>query len=99
MQSVPAGKPDIAQGQGAPVKITLLLDGKAIAERELPYTIPLGPARAAQWSSASTRDRPVNPEYKSPFRFTGGLKRVVVDVSGEPVADHEAEMKTWLRKQ
>jgi hypothetical protein len=41
----------------------------------------------------------VNPEYEPPFAFTGTLKRVIVDVSGEAVTDHEAEMRVYLRKQ
>ncbi len=41
----------------------------------------------------------VTPEYKPPFRFTGAIKRVIVDVSGEHVVDHEAEMRIVLAKQ
>ncbi len=99
MQSVPAGKPNIAQGKGAPVKITLLLDGKAIAEKELPHTIPLRAGQGGSMIVGVDAGSPVSPEYKPPFKFTGELKRVIVDVSGESVSDHEAEMKAWLRKQ
>jgi arylsulfatase len=42
---------------------------------------------------------PVCPEYKPPFRFTGGIKRVIVDVSGEHVEDYEAQMRIALAKQ
>jgi len=41
----------------------------------------------------------VSPEYKAPFHFTGALKRVIVDVSGEHVEDYEAVMKVALAKQ
>jgi hypothetical protein len=43
--------------------------------------------------------QPVNPEYKPPFAFTGTLRRVIVDVSGEHVTDYEEEMKVVLMKQ
>lgn len=99
MQSVPAGKPHIAQGKGAPVTITLLVDGKAIAEKQLPHTIPLRAGQGGSMIVGVDAGSPVSPEYKPPFKFTGELKRVIVDVSGESVSDHEAEMKAWLRKQ
>jgi arylsulfatase len=41
----------------------------------------------------------VTPEYEPPFRFTGDIERVIVDVSGEHVVDHEAEMQMFLAKQ
>ena len=41
----------------------------------------------------------VTPEYSAPFRFTGTIERVIVDVSGEHVADHEAELRIALAKQ
>lgn len=40
---------------------------------------------------------PVTPDYKAPFRFTGGtIDKVVVDVSGEPYIDHEAQVRGWF---
>ncbi|HET6953397.1 MAG TPA: sulfatase-like hydrolase/transferase, partial [Acidimicrobiales bacterium] len=42
---------------------------------------------------------PVTPDYKPPFRFTGGqIERVVVDVSGEQYVDHEAQVRAWLMR-
>ena len=42
---------------------------------------------------------PVTPDYQPPFRFTGTIIRVIVDVSGEHVEDYEAEMRVFLAKQ
>ena len=42
---------------------------------------------------------PVTPEYAPPFAFTGTLIRAVYDVSGEPVVDHEAEIRIALARQ
>jgi arylsulfatase len=40
---------------------------------------------------------PVTPEYKAPFRFTGGtIDKVVVDVSGERYVDAEAQVRAWF---
>ena len=41
----------------------------------------------------------VTPDYPSPFRFTGAIKWVIVDVSGEAVEDYEAQMRIALAKQ
>jgi len=40
---------------------------------------------------------PVTPGYVAPFRFSGGrIDKVVVDVSGEPYADHEVQVRRWF---
>ena len=40
---------------------------------------------------------PVTPDYRSPFRFTGGtIEKAVVDVSGQRYVDHEAEVRGWF---
>ena len=42
---------------------------------------------------------PVTPDYTAPFRFTGGtIDKVVVDVSGEPYVDHEAQVRAWFMR-
>ena len=99
MQFEPTGKPDIAHGKGVPATVTLLLDGKPIASGELPHTVPIRLGQGGAMVVGADPGAPVNPEYKPPFAFTGTLKRVIVDVSGEAVTDHEAEMKVYLRKQ
>ncbi|WP_187363784.1 hypothetical protein [Streptomyces piniterrae] len=41
----------------------------------------------------------VTPEYASPFRFTGTLHTVTVDLSGELIIDAECEMRMHLALQ
>jgi hypothetical protein len=38
-------------------------------------------------------------EYSSPFRFTGEVKKVLVDVSGDAPVDLEAKVKMYLARQ
>ena len=41
----------------------------------------------------------VTPEYEAPFAFTGGtIEKVVVDLSGTPFVDHEAQVRGWFMK-
>ena len=42
---------------------------------------------------------PVTPEYSSPFRFTGTLHSVTVDVSGELIEDSESNMRMAMARQ
>ena len=37
--------------------------------------------------------------YEPPFAFTGEVKKVLVDVSGQAVEDKEAELKMYLARQ
>ncbi|MGH6951019.1 MAG: arylsulfatase [Vitreimonas sp.] len=99
MQFEPTGKPDIPHGKGVPAKVTLLVDGKRVGEGQLSHTVPLRLGQGGAMVVGMDSGAPVNPQYKPPFRFTGALKRVIVDVSGKAIADHETEMKVALRKQ
>jgi arylsulfatase len=38
-------------------------------------------------------------DYAAPFAFTGTVKKVLVDVSGEPIEDKAAKMKMYLARQ
>jgi arylsulfatase len=41
----------------------------------------------------------VTEEYEPPFAFTGTIERIVYDISGKHVADHEAEIRMALARQ
>ena len=42
---------------------------------------------------------PVVQDYRPPFAFSGTIARVVYDVSGERVVDHQAEIRVALARQ
>ena len=42
---------------------------------------------------------PIVADYRSPFRFTGVLHSVTVDLSGELITDSESEMRMALSRQ
>jgi hypothetical protein len=42
---------------------------------------------------------PVTPEYSSPFKFTGKIYGVTVDVSGDLMKDSEAELRLVMARQ
>jgi hypothetical protein len=98
-QFTPTAKPDIAKGKGVPANIKLLVDGKQIGSGDLPVTIPIFLGASGGVSIGADVGSPVMLDYKAPFTFTGTVKKVLVDVSGQAVEDKEAEMRMYLARQ
>ena len=74
------------------------MDGQLIAQNEFPVTTPIafnpgGLTCGANPGSAVTTD------YQAPFRFTGTLHTVTVDLSGDLITDTEAEMRMAMARQ
>jgi hypothetical protein len=94
----PTGKPDLANGRGAPGRLQLYVDGNLVAEEQTPVTTPfiLNPGAITCGANPGS---PVTPDYPSPFRFTGRLHSVVVDVSGELIIDREVEARVAMARQ
>ena len=99
MEFTPTGEPDVKKGKGTPGTVTLMLDGKEIGKGDIAVTSPIRLGQGAQMLVGADNGSAVTPEYKAPFKFTGKINKVIVDVSGEQVRDHEAEMKIFLAKQ
>jgi arylsulfatase len=95
----PKGKPDIARGKGVAANLKLFIDGKPAGSGDLPVTIPLSLGLSAGASVGADAGSPVMMDYKPPFTFTGTVKKVLVDVSGEAIEDKEAQMKMYLARQ
>jgi len=77
----------------------LFIDGELVGQRGRPVTIPLLLGLAAGVSVGQDAGAPVTDEYRPPFPFTGILRRVVYDISGEQVVDHEAQIRIALARQ
>jgi arylsulfatase len=96
---VPTGPAAPLQGRGAPGTARLFIDGAPVGEGSLPVTIPLSMGLASGVSVGSDAGAPVTDEYAPPFAFTGTLQKIVYDVSGAHVEDHEAEIRVALARQ
>jgi arylsulfatase A-like enzyme len=94
----PTGQPDLASGRGAPGRLQLYVDGELVAEEQAPVTIPFA-INPGALSCGVNPGSPVTPDYQSPFRFTGTLHKVVIDVSGELITDSEGEMRMAMARQ
>ena len=66
---------------------------------ELPVTMPITISIDEGLTCGQDPGSSVSEAYGPPFAFTGTLHRVVVDVSGERIEDHEAEIRMALARQ
>jgi arylsulfatase A-like enzyme len=70
----------------------LLVDDAVVAEGEIPRFTPTRfSLTGAGLTVGSDPGLPVTEEYRPPFPFTGRLRRVVVEVVGEPFRDPDGE--------
>jgi hypothetical protein len=94
----PTGEPDFAAGKGAPGRAQLYVDSELVAETDMAVTTPviLNPGGLTCGADPGS---PVSPDYEAPFRFTGKLHEVIVDVSGDLIADTESEIRAVMGRQ
>jgi len=94
----PTGKPDPAHGHGMPGRFQLYIDGDLVGSRDVAYTTLFlfnpGPLTCGADPGSTVTD-----DYQAPFRFTGTLHKVTVDLSGELIHDPEAELKVHMARQ
>jgi arylsulfatase len=92
-----AGPNSDATIPGSSGTLTLYVDRDDVASDVIVtqpgYFCPVGDGICVGRDSGS----PVSPEYAAPFPFTGGaIDKVVIDVSGVPYIDHEAQVRAWF---
>jgi arylsulfatase len=94
----PTGEPDIARGRGAPGRAQLYVDDDLVGQAEFPVTVPIMFSPGGL-SCGANPGAPILAAYRSPFRFTGVLRSVTVDLSGELILDSAAEMRVAMSRQ
>jgi arylsulfatase A-like enzyme len=78
-------------------KSTLLIDGAVAGEGTISRMC--GVTGLEPLDCGQDTQTPVSPAYESPFRFSGDLRRVVLEVRGKEVADERAETTAALTQQ
>ena len=94
----PTGKPDIAQGKGAPGLAQLYVDGQLIASTEFPVTTPIAFNPGGLTCGANPGSAIVG-DYQAPFSFTGTVHTVTVDLSGDLITDTDSEIRMAMSRQ
>jgi hypothetical protein len=94
----PTGEPDIRNGRGVPGRGQLYINGELVGNTDFPTSVPItfgieGLSCGYDFGEAVTH------EYKVPFRFTGTLHEVTVDLSGELIEDDEAQVRKLIAQQ
>ncbi len=79
---------------------TLFIGDQQVGEAEIPRTVPAvietsGEGLCCGYDSGL----PVTEHYRAPFRFTGRIKRVVVEVDGAAAEDHAAAVVAAFNAQ
>jgi arylsulfatase len=82
----------IVRGRDDEAVATLLVDGDNVGGTPLPQLIP-GGMGLLPTQCGHNAPSPVSPQYHAPFRYRGGLTRVVIDL--EP-REHEPTEADWL---
>ena len=75
------GAPNMAEGRGSPGIGRLYIDGRKVAEAEIPVTVPLAFALSGEglccgWDSLT----PVSAAYRDEFGFSGTIRQVTLEV-------------------
>jgi hypothetical protein len=94
----PTTPPDLSRGVGAGGRGQLYIDGDLVGDAEFETTVPIifgieGLSCGYDFGEAVTED------YQTPFRFTGAIDNVTVDLSGELIKDSDAEMAQLMAVQ
>jgi len=94
----PTSPPQIREGKGAGGRAQLYINGKLVGSAEFPTTVPIlfgieGLSCGYDFGEA------VSHEYRAPFTFTGTIREVTVDLSGELIEDDEAQVRKLMAQQ
>ena len=94
----PTGKPDITRGLGTPGRAQLYVDGELVGQADFPVTTPVA-FNPGGLTCGANPGSAVTPDYQAPFRFTGTLRTVTVDLSGDLISDSESEIRLAMARQ
>ncbi|MFF4130017.1 hypothetical protein ACFY1B_00470 [Streptomyces mirabilis] len=94
----PTGEPDLQSGKGAPGRAELYVDHRPAGSADFPVTTPIMFNPGSLICGAGLGPA-VTPEYTPPFRFTGTLHTVTIDMSGDLITDAESEMRMHLARE
>lgn len=94
----PTTPPDLSQGRGAGGLGQLYVDGTLVAQTLFDTTVPIvfgleGLSCGYDFGEA------VSEAYSAPFRFSGEIHEVVVELGGELIVDEEAEARRLMAQQ
>jgi arylsulfatase len=82
------------QGKGA-----LFINGESAGELDLPRTVPVRYSLSEGLEIGRDTATPVSESYPCPFEFQGEIKKVVVEVNGQPHRDPAGDARVAMGRQ
>src|SRR5208283_2653899 len=68
------------------------VDGKELARKTIPHTIPLLMSIDETFDVGSDTRTPVNDDYQLPFRFTGNINKLTFNLGPEQLTDADRKI-------
>lgn len=93
------GFPDLLNGKGSPQSVELRYGPRVVGEGRVDTTVPFIFAMAGMSCGFAAVDSVDPATYAKPFRFTGDLHELVLEIGGTPVIDPEAEFARYMAQQ
>jgi arylsulfatase A-like enzyme len=94
----PRGNPDFTVGKGSPGQGQLYIDDDLVADSYFPHTTPLM-FELEGLSCGYDFGAPAADDYEPPFAFSGTIHSVTFDLSGNLIADDDAEITRLMAQQ
>jgi arylsulfatase len=94
-----SGDPDTRSGKGAPGTGTLLVDGNEVGSVDMDVTVPILFSIEGISIGHDYGDSVDHANYKPTFPFTGTVKQVSFDLSGDAIKDAEGHGRHSMSKQ
>ncbi len=95
----PTGPPNLLIGHGVAARSKLYVDDVLVGATDLPYSVPIIFGMGAMSCGYDSADSVDPKRWRPPFTFTGRIRRVTLDLSGETTVDLEAEATRLLAQQ
>jgi arylsulfatase len=95
----PTGAPDPSIGHGVPARGQLYVNGELVASTDMPFSVLIMFGTQGLTCGYDGGEPAAPEEYTGTFPFTGTIKRVTIDLSGELIADTEAELRVAMMRQ
>ena len=95
----PSGEPDFQAGKGVPANGQLYIDKKLVGAVDMPHTVPNLFSTEGLTCGHSGGSCVAPDDYQDAFPFTGTLKRVTFDLSGDLIVDADTDIKVAMARQ
>jgi arylsulfatase len=95
----PTGEPDFSVGRGSAGRSQLYVNGQLVANVDLPYTVPGFFGMIGLTCGRDVTDSVSPDDYPAPNHFTGEIKSVTLDISGDLIIDTETELQRLMAQQ